>query len=159
VPVSRGAISQFAPLKIDSEAIAWAERYLQMDRRLRGAVDVALDRLNLARRRRWPGDQAVDGGICLEALLGDDSPQELTYKLRLRAALLLGTTLPEREEIREAVRGFYNLRSKTVHGRGQTLDAAQIASRGLEICTRAVRTIVHRNAPLDFATWELTGGP
>jgi hypothetical protein len=39
---------------------------------LRRLVDVALDRLNLARRRS-PGNQAIDSGICLESLLGIDA--------------------------------------------------------------------------------------
>jgi hypothetical protein len=158
-----GSLSQFAPLKVDDEAIDWAERYLRMGAPLRGKMDVALDRLNLARRRHSPGDQAIDGSICLEALLSDDSPQELTYKLQLRAALLLGATLPERCEIRQAVNDLYKLRSKVVHGRvrkpKEAMLDAQRASRGLEICTQAVRAIVQRNAPPDFPTWELTGGP
>lgn len=122
---------------------------------------LALDRLNLARRRRSPGDQAIDSSICLEALLGDKSSQELTYRLRLRAALLLGTTLAERQEIRQAVRNLYDLRSSVVHGRGpkDTLHDAQHASRGLEICTQAARAIVQLNALPDFPTWELTGRP
>ena len=157
-----GSLSEAPPLKVDGEALAWAERYLRMGEPLRRSVDVALDRLNLARRRRSPGDQAIDSGICLEALLGDDSPQELTYKLRLRAALLLGATLPERPEIRRAVHDLYDLRSKVVHGRARkpndTLPDARCAARGLEICTQAVRAIVQHNARPDFATWELTGG-
>jgi hypothetical protein len=159
-----GSLSRAYPLKVDGEGLAWAERYLQMDGQLRRSMDVALDRLNLARRRRSPGDQAVDSGICLEALLSDESStQELTYKLRLRAALLLGTTLLEREEISRAVRDLYSLHSRVVHGGVRrpkdTLRDTQCASRGLEICTQAVRAIVQRNARPDFAKWELTGGP
>lgn len=158
-----GSLSQAPPLNVNGEALAWVDQYLWMDELLRRSVDVALDRLNLARRRRSPGDQAIDSGICLEALLGDDNPQELTYKLRLRAALLLGTTLAERQEIRKAVHDLYNLRSKVVHGRARRPEDrsadARCASRGLEICTQAVRAIVQRNARLDFAEWELTGGP
>lgn len=158
-----GSLRSFRPLKVDDNAIAWTERYLNMDEQSRRIVGVALDRLNLARRRRSAGDRAVDGGICLEALLGDDSPQELSYKLRLRAALLLGRTVDERQQIREDVRRFYDLRSKVVHGRVRTAKDAsrdeKVASRGLEICTQAVRVIVQRNALPDFPTWELTGGP
>jgi hypothetical protein len=161
-PRFEGAPSE-TPLKVDSEALAWAERYLQTtDAPLRRSVDVALDRLNVARRRRSPGNRAIDCCICLEALLGDDDTQELTYKLRLRAALLLGTALPDRREIRKAVRDLYELRSKVVHGRarshGNASSDERCASRGLEICAQAVRAIVQRNALPDFATWELTGG-
>lgn len=157
-----GSISTF-PVKIDDSALIWAERYLKISEPLRPLLDVAIDRLNLARRRRSTGDQAIDSGICLEALLGDDSSQELTYKLRLRAALLLGKTLAERQEISESVASLYRLRSKVVHGRARRpqdhLQDAKCASRGLEICEQAVRAIILQGAKPDFSTWELLGGP
>jgi hypothetical protein len=46
-----GSLSQFAPLKVDDESIAWAERYLRMNGQLRSSMDVALDRLNQVGRR------------------------------------------------------------------------------------------------------------
>jgi hypothetical protein len=162
-PSFEGSLRSFRPLKLNDNAIASTERYLNMDEQSRRTVGVALDRLNLARRRRSASDRAVDGGICLEALLGDDSPQELTYKLRLRVALLLGRTVDERQQLREDVRRFYDLRSKVVHGRVRAAKDAerdeQVAARGLEICTQAVRAVVQRGALPDFARWELTGGP
>jgi hypothetical protein len=162
-PLFEGSLVESRRLKVDTVALAWAERYLKMDRRWRPLIAVALDRLNLARRRQSHGDQAIDSGICLESLLGDDSPQELTYKLRLRAALLLGKSIEERQKIREDVGRLYDLRSKVVHGRVRVAKHAsrdkQVASRGLEICTQAVRAIVQRNAAPDFPMWELTGGP
>jgi hypothetical protein len=150
-------------LKVDDEALAWTERYFLLDEQSRGSVEIALDRLNLARRRRSPGDRAIDGGICLEALLGDDSSTELTYKLQVRAALLLGGDIAERQRIRQIVKDFYTVRSKVVHGRARkpkdSLPDERRASEGLEICTRAVRAFVQRKSRPDFAVWELTGGP
>lgn len=157
-----GSPSQM-PAKVDDDALTWANRYLQLDGSLRRSVEVALDRLNLARRRHSPGNQAIDLGICLEALLGDENTQELSYRLRLRAALLLGKTLTERQHIRRAVRDLYDLRSKVVHGGARRAEDApsdvRCASRGLEICTEAVRAIVQRNSRPDFSVWELIGGP
>jgi hypothetical protein len=150
-------------LKVDDQAVTWAELHLNTTGSVRAVMDVALDRLNLARRRRSPGDQAIDASICLEALLGDDNSQELTYKLRLRAALLLGKTLSEREAIRKTVGALYQLRSKVVHGRshpqGDVASDSRDAIRGLKVCTDAVRAIARLNARPDFAKWELTGGP
>lgn len=147
---------------VDDEALSWINRYLTMDKALRDWVVVAVDRLNLAKRRRTPGDKAIDGSICLEALLGDDSPQELSFKLQLRAALLLGKDLSERQEIRAAVREFYGLRSKVVHGRVRpTTDKPRdtaCVKRGLELCVLAIRKIVSENLRPDFAALELTGG-
>jgi Apea-like HEPN len=95
--------------------------------------------------------------------LGDDEPGEINYKLQLRAALLLGKRLSERREIRKSVRNLYSLRSKVVHGRKSKakdkLSDISCAHRGLEICTRAVRAIVHRGVAPEFAIWELTSGP
>src|SRR5258706_10175731 len=123
---------------------------------------------------RWTGSISLDGGDrpetrrlmvasalkrCLATIARRNSPTGSS----LRAALLLGTTLPERQEIRKAVRDLYRLRSKVVHGRARRSEDnapdAQCASRGLEICTQAVRAIVRVNAPPDFATWELMGRP
>jgi hypothetical protein len=159
-PGFEGSIG-FAPIKVDDEALAWSERYLTMSKALRPLIDLALGRLNLARRRRSAGDKAIDACICLEALLGDENPTELTYRLRLRAALLLGSTLPERTEIRNAVGRLYDLRSKIVHGRVRRVtDMAsdyQDTTRGLEICTQVVRSMVQRKRRPDFTVWELTG--
>jgi hypothetical protein len=118
--------------------------------------------LALARRRHYPGNKAIEGAICLEALLlGDGENQELTYRLRLRAALLLTTNLNARREISRAIRDFYNLRSTTVHGLATSADeAAQnaCAKRGLEICADALRAIVKMNKKYIPQDWELSGG-
>jgi hypothetical protein len=65
-PRFEGSLSH-APIKLDDEVLAWAERYLTMNPELRPLLDVALDRLNLARRRRSPSDKAIEACICLEA--------------------------------------------------------------------------------------------
>lgn len=158
-PMDDGALFHVPPTKVDDTAIAEVERYLSLREDVQKICDVAIDRLNWARRRRSPGDKAIEGAICLEALLGDDDNQELTYKLRLRSALLLETTLENRKQVKKAVNDFYKLRSKTVHGHSeQTQDADRIAKEGLAICSRVLRRIIERNeipAPQD---WELKGG-
>jgi hypothetical protein len=158
-----GTLPQVAPTGITSDALMWVDRYLQLRPEVKNACDVAIERLNLARRRRSPGDQAIEGGICLEALLlGDSSGQEITYKLKLRAALLLASTLQERRKIVKIVNAFYDLRSKTVHGqrpKAKGLDRdALIAERGLEICAKALGEIVQRNRKYVPQDWELSGG-
>lgn len=106
----------FSAVDVDADAIEWIERYLNLSPELRPVCDVAIERLNLARRRNSPGNRAIEGAISLEALLGPDGNQEITYRLRLRAALLLSTDFKERRVISNAVREFYTLRSNTVHG-------------------------------------------
>lgn len=154
-----GILSEGSPTQVDDSAFAEVERYLLLSDDVRTICDVAIDRLNLARRRLSPGDQAIEGAICLEALLGDNDNQELTYKLKLRSALLLETTLENRRQVRKAVDRFYKLRSRTVHGRShQGNDDHQIAKEGLTICARVLRKIVERNEKPVPQDWELKGG-
>jgi hypothetical protein len=67
------------------------------------------------------------------------------------ARCIIGTTLLERREIQQAVRDLYNLRSKLVHRRARrpddTLPDTRCASRGLEICTQAVRAMPGQTLP------------
>lgn len=136
----------------------YVDRYLCTSK-VSDRCDVAIERLNLARHRTSAGNRAIEGCICLEALLGDDDNTELTYKLRLRAALLLGADLAERRSIKKVVNNFYRLRSRTVHGRLRPhSNDEQDASEGLKICARALRRIVDLDHPPDFGDWELVGG-
>jgi hypothetical protein len=60
-------------------------------------------------------ERLVDQIIALESLyLGD--PQELSYKLAMRTAYLLGSTREVRSEIFNNMKTAYNYRSKIIHG-------------------------------------------
>jgi hypothetical protein len=92
-----GSLNRVPTRVVDEEVLDWVERYLHLSPDMCDVVDVAIGRLNMARRRTSLGDKAIDGAICLESLLGDDASQELSYRLKLRAALLLGKTVEERK--------------------------------------------------------------
>jgi hypothetical protein len=148
-------------VEVTQEAMEWVERYLMLPPEVMKACDVPLARLNIANRRISPGDQALDGSICLEALLSGRGRGELTHKLAVRTALLLGKTLDEREAISKKVRKFYELRSAVVHGSGSKnadLDRAS-ASEGLALCRSALRAIIENRSLPEPELWELTGGP
>ena len=68
-------IEPFFPITVGTDAIEWVERYIHLAPEVRPQCDIAIERLNLARRRHSPGDKAIEGGICLEALLGPDTNQ------------------------------------------------------------------------------------
>jgi hypothetical protein len=57
--------------------------------------------------------------IALESLLGDKEGGEITFKLAVRCAHLLGATSDERKSIFDSVKKLYGVRSKIVH-RGST---------------------------------------
>jgi hypothetical protein len=162
-PIRESDVGLSHPHEVSDEALEWVERYIQLKPDVKRVCDVAIERLALARRRNYPGNKAIEGAICLEALLlGDGGNQELTYRLRLRAALLLGRNLVERREISYAIRDFYDLRSKTVHGASVLPNEEQrqntVATRGISICADALRAIVKLNKKYIGEEWELSGG-
>jgi hypothetical protein len=156
-----GALNLFSH-NVDTDAIEWVERYIRLAPEVRPRCDIAIERLNLARRRHSPENKAIEGAICLEALLGPDNNQEITYKLRLRSALFLSTEFDERCKISDEVKEFYRLRSTTVHGSTSESKTAQkdeaCAARGLEICAQVLRKIVSLNKKFVPRDWELRAG-
>jgi len=63
-----------------------------------------------------PRDSFLDIMICLENLFLKGTEQELSYKLSMRMAHLLGEDVKERVRIFELAKDAYRLRSKIVHG-------------------------------------------
>lgn len=78
---------------------------------------IAVNRFSYAYRKGFGGDMLVDYIIALEALFSE-SPETISYKLRLRVPMFLGidTSINQRKRIRNYVAAAYNIRSKIVHG-------------------------------------------
>jgi len=149
------------PATIDDAMAAWIEKYLQLPQDVASKCRVPMERLNLARRRLHIGDQAIDAGVGLESLLLGDSRGDLTHRLSVRTALLLGRSLKERKEVKDAVRDFYEVRSTRVHGNAAPVsdqDRERVA-KGLHLLLRAIRAVIDARVMPAPATWELTGGP
>ena len=66
----------FCSHTVDTDAIEWVERYIHLTPEVKSQCDIAIDRLNLARRRLSPGNKAIEGAICLEALIGRYQPRD-----------------------------------------------------------------------------------
>ncbi|MBQ2263156.1 MAG: hypothetical protein II336_17565 [Loktanella sp.] len=99
---------------LDAEKIATFFDFLSTaDKR----VLLALSRLQSARLRRNPEDQAIDLGICAEILLMANSNDnaEISYKLATRAAWLIDGGPSTRVATFDAVKNLYNRRSSSVH--------------------------------------------
>ena len=65
---------------------------------------------------RYLEDRFLQYAIALECLFLPEGSRELTYRLSLRIAKLIGTQLDERIEITKTVRDLYGSRSRIVHG-------------------------------------------
>src|SRR5262249_29386363 len=67
-------------------------------------------------REEFEDIDIVNALTALEALLLNDSKTELTYRLSMRVAHLLGVDAASRREIFEDMKDFYDVRSAVVHG-------------------------------------------
>ena len=70
-------------------------------------------------------DILIDYMIALEALLSNTG-KEINYRISLGVAVLLNENPLDRQKTFEIMKGFYNLRSKIVHGSAGELDKARI---------------------------------
>jgi hypothetical protein len=82
-------------------------------------LTLAAERLSAAMLREREADRILDLCIGLEAVLGDESPGETTYKLSVRAAAVLadaGHSFAPAQVFRE-MKAIYGFRSDIGHGR------------------------------------------
>lgn len=77
------------------------------------SLELALD---LYAREDFDAVDVVNALTALEALLLNGGTTELTYRLSVRVAYLLGTDATSRKKIFADMKGFYDLRSTVVHG-------------------------------------------
>ena len=85
-------------------------------RKAPGNLDLAL-RAFMSTFDRFPNamdTKLVDAITALEAILGDKA--EISFKLSFRVASLLAATDAERAALLKAMKGYYDARSRTVHG-------------------------------------------
>ena len=135
----------------------------------RAKVRVSLERLNQAMRRRLPGDKALELSIALEALLTaeDEQPGEHTYKVGLRASLLVGADAGQRVANRAIVAAVYRLRSAVMHRgtapesigvRGQGhLPSSKVVELGASVVSKAIQRVIVDGRLPDWYDLEVGG--
>ena len=141
------------------EAPRVVQNYLAMQEAVRGKVRVALQRLSQAQRRHNFGDQAVELSIALEALMGDTATTEITHRIAVRSARMLGGDGSVRAKNGKVIKDAYKIRSQTVHGqaesrKGRETEKRKIIDRTLEICIELVKTIIQQKAIPDWNTFD-----
>lgn len=117
---------------------------------------LALRRLNAAMTRDEPADAILDATIALEVLLGDGDGQSISWKLRMRAAALIGIEADREamEEVRTAIRDTYEARSAIVHGgrrkKSTSDDGGYAASQtAIDVLRQVLKALVRHPAYLD----------
>lgn len=100
-------------------------------------LQLPIRRLRMGGARRQQEDALVDYVVGLEALLGTkDERAELSYRFRVRGAVVLAATRGERKQHLNLLKKLYDLRSLIVHGQpisseilGDALPTAEDALR------------------------------
>ena len=87
---------------------------------------VAQRRLSSGNERPDIEDKLIDYMIGLEALYLPDGNQELTFRLALRAALVLETDIEKKKDTFNFLKQAYNTRSSIVHGSKYKLDEESV---------------------------------
>ncbi len=98
-------------------AINIIAHYFQMNEHDRRILELAAFRLNRALTRPGLADAAIEIAIAIEILLttNDNTPSEITHRLRTRAARFLGGNKTERQKTFDIVNNVYTARSGVVH--------------------------------------------
>jgi len=91
------------------------ERFSRLSPSNKDLMRLRMQRLSSAMRRQNPVDAAIDLGITLESLFLNDTNEELSFRLRLRAARLLRQNYDDRVYVFNLVNDLYAVRSAAVH--------------------------------------------
>lgn len=128
--------------RADIEAVAktWQTLRSINDHRL----VLAMRRLNAAMTRDDPADTILDATIALEVLLGDGDGQSIAWKLRMRAAALVGIDADrlKMEDIRTAIKKTYDARSAIVHGKRGRSAQDDGGHSAAQVAVNALRTVI-----------------
>jgi hypothetical protein len=118
--------------------------------------NVALRAFNSAFIRQNWQDRVVDSSVVLEALFSRDD-RELSYKVAVRSAALLGHTDAEALRVYTTVRKLYDLRSQIVHAGSSTSNKAGEVIRAWSGAGADPQTESQRVVRAGYVAWEVVG--
>jgi hypothetical protein len=133
------------PLRVLLHAL----RATENDRRL----NLALRRFDAAYLRLDPEDRLIDLWIAFETLLLPDASGELSYRVAMRLAQLIGQTTDEKQAAFKAARRSYRKRSKVVHGQPAEGDLGKVVEETRELARKAIKAWL-LNAPESAAALD-----
>lgn len=146
-------------VQVSDEAPAYMAKLQAMNLDDRARIDVAIMRLATSMMKE-PSDAIIDLAIALEAVLSDkNNKDELTYRLRLRAAQFLETDLARKHQVKAFVTKLYNARSAIVHGGIPKSEDYALRSDGENFVMRLLKALVDHGAIPNWHDVELNGGP
>ena len=128
------------------------EAFEGLDARVRRGLDIPLTRWIGSLESKSLVDQAIDLGIALEALYAADGGEEISFRLRIRAAKHLREDVADQNAVSEQIKQVYRLRSQAVHeGQfsekrlkvgGKALEHRELLQVGQELCRQGILRVV-----------------
>lgn len=94
-------------------------------------------------------------GIALEALFLDGAREELSFRLGIRAARLLGADLQERSHIRDTLQNVYRNRSEAIHTGVIKKHSGDVTQIGQGLVRSAIIKIIKSRAYPDWKALEI----
>lgn len=136
LPEGLGA-ARHGAMNFSAEHVASAQRLFGQltgaSQALRSGLTFAMRRMLSGADRRNDEDRVVDYVIALERLLAPDSSSlEVTYRFRMRGAVILPDSYGDAERRLALMTDLYEARSRVVHGDGQQ-DAGATADQAGEV--------------------------
>jgi hypothetical protein len=145
-------------VQVSDEAPAYMAKLQAMDQEDRGRIDVGIMRLATS-LMKTPSDAIIDQAIALEAVLSDkNNKEELTYRLRIRAAQFLETQLEKKHEVKAFVTKLYAERSGVVHGGIPKKENYELRKEGEVFVMRLLKALVDFGSIPQWKDVELNGG-
>jgi hypothetical protein len=154
------------PVANESICSSISSYYKMSDSKTKERINVSLERLSTALRRRSSGDAALELSIALETIFAEDYGEN-TFKIGLRAALLISNEIEQRKRVRSVISALYKQRSQLVH-RGVNSETAKI--KGFEpvssnelikesaiYVSRAIVKVLEIGSIPDWNEYELKG--
>jgi hypothetical protein len=136
------------PLVTKAQMLRVREQYLALIKHESDRLSLALRRLNAAMIRPDAADAILDATIGLEILLGDGDGQAIGWKLRMRAAALVGVEegRTAAKAMSDAIKDVYEARSAIVHGarrsKGSVEDRAERALKAQNLALTSLRKLM-----------------
>ena len=129
-------------------------------------LQIPIDRWVKSKTHQGYVDRMIDLGIALESFYLCGIRDELSFRLRLRAALYLGDGIQQRTQLKKEVRQIYDIRSEAVHEgtvpeqvrvEGQTVRMSEFLERSQELFKRSLLKVIENGRLPDWDSIELGG--
>lgn len=136
---------------------------LALPERTQKALEIPIERWIESKAGRNLVDQMIGLGIAFESLFLAGTMEELSFRLRLRAAWYLGNSAADRQSLLEEFKNIYSTRSKAVHGGtlpstlsigGRRIRTRSFIARAQELCAASIRKAIAEGQLPDDSAWN-----